>query len=76
MKLAQHNLVPQEIENAIFTNNTQLPMGNVLANSISYSVRAESMFKTVEEISNIVKIAENGTIRVKDVAEVSVDLQK
>lgn len=73
MKLAQHNLVPQEIENAISTNNTQLPMGNVLANSISYSVRAESMFKTVEEISNtIVKIAENGVpIRVKDVAEVS-----
>ena len=73
MKLAQHNLVPEEIENAISTNNTQLPMGNVIANSISYSVRAESMFKTIEEIENtIIKTADNGVpIRVKNVADVS-----
>ncbi len=73
MKLAQHNLVPQEIENAISSNNTQLPMGNVIANSISYSVRAESMYKTVDEIQNtIVKISENGIpVRVQDVADVS-----
>lgn len=73
MRLAQYSLVPQEIENAISTNNTQLPMGNVLAQNISYSVRAESMYKTVDEIrQTIIKVAENGVpIRVGDVAEVS-----
>ena len=73
MKLAQHNLVPQELENAISSNNRQLPMGNIIANSISYSVRAESMYKSVEEIQNtIVKLSENGIpIRIKDVAAVS-----
>jgi len=73
MSLAQFSLVPQEIETAISSNNTQLPMGNVLAQSISYSVRAESMYKTVEEIRNtIVKISDNGVpIRVGDVANVS-----
>ncbi len=73
MKLAQHNIVPQEIENAISGNNTQLPMGNVIANNISYSVRAESMYQTVDEIKKtIIKTSENGVpIRVQDVADVS-----
>ncbi|MEO1023430.1 MAG: efflux RND transporter permease subunit, partial [Bacteroidota bacterium] len=73
MQLAQHDLVPQDIETAISSNNAQLPIGNVLAQSISYSVRAQSMYTTVEEIENtIVKISENGIpIRVQDVAMVS-----
>ncbi|MFV1883489.1 MAG: efflux RND transporter permease subunit [Balneola sp.] len=73
MQLAQHNIVPQEIENAIRNNNTQLPMGNVIAQNISYSVRAESMYESVDQIKKtIVKISENGVpIRVEDVADVS-----
>lgn len=73
MSLAQHNIVPEEIESAIRQNNTQLPMGNVVAQNISYSVRAQSMYTTVDEIRNtIVKISENGVpIRVEDVAEVT-----
>lgn len=73
MRLAQHNIVPSEIENAITSNNTQLPMGNVIAQNISYSVRAESMYETVDQIKKtIVKISENGIpIRVEDVADVS-----
>jgi HAE1 family hydrophobic/amphiphilic exporter-1 len=73
MSLAQHGLVPREIENAISTNNTQLPIGNVIANNISYSIRAESMYKSIEEIKQtIIKISDNGIpIRVQDVADVS-----
>lgn len=73
MSLAQYKILPQEIETAISSNNTQLPMGNVIAQNISYSVRAESMYKTVEEIKNtIIKISDNGIpVRVEDVAEVS-----
>ncbi len=73
MQLAQHNIVPQELENAIRNNNTQLPMGNVIAQNISYSVRAESMYETVDEIKKtIIKVSDNGIpIRVEDVADVS-----
>lgn len=73
MSLAQYNLVPSEIENALRSNNSQQPIGNIVSDRISYSVRAQSTYETVEEIANtIVKISENGIpIRVKDVAEVS-----
>ncbi len=73
MQLAQHNLVPDDIENAIRSNNSQLPLGNVVAQNISYNVRAESMYESVEQIANtIVKVSENGIpIRVKDVATVT-----
>lgn len=73
MQLAQHNLVPADIETAIRSNNAQLPIGNVIAQNISYNVRAESMYNNVDEIRNtIVKVTDTGIpIRVKDVAEVT-----
>ncbi|MFY0685275.1 MAG: efflux RND transporter permease subunit [Balneola sp.] len=73
MRLAQHNIVPSELETAISSNNTQLPIGNVIAQNISYSVRAESMYETVDQIKKtIIKVSENGIpIRVEDVADVS-----
>ncbi|RNC83709.1 MAG: efflux RND transporter permease subunit [Balneola sp.] len=73
MQLAQHKLVPDDIESAIRDNNAQLPVGNVVAQNISYSVRAQSMYNSVEEIANtIVTVTEDGIpVRVKDVATVS-----
>ncbi|MFN1836267.1 efflux RND transporter permease subunit [Balneola sp. MJW-20] len=73
MSLAQHNLLPSDIRNALLANNSQLPIGSVVSNKVSYSVRAESEYTDIDEISNtIVTISENGIpIRVKDIAEVS-----
>ncbi|MEX0721232.1 MAG: efflux RND transporter permease subunit [Balneolaceae bacterium] len=73
MSLAQHNLVPSDIENALRSNNTQQPIGDVVAGKISYSVRAQSTYQEVSEIANtIVSISENNIpIRIKDVADVS-----
>ena len=73
MSLAQYNLSPSNIENALRQNNSQLPIGNVVSDRISYSVRVQSTYDTVEEIANtIIQVADNGVpIRVKDVAEVS-----
>ena len=73
MSLAQYNLSPSDIENALRQNNSQLPIGNVISDRISYSVRVQSTYDSVEEIANtIVQVADNGVpIRVKDVAEVS-----
>lgn len=73
MSLAQHNLVPANIENALRQNNVQMPIGNVISDRLNYSVRAQSTYQTVDQIANtIVTISENGIpIRVKDVADVS-----
>lgn len=73
MQLAQHNIIPSEIENAISSNNAQLPIGNIIAQNISYSVRAESLYETVEQIKKtIIKVSDNGIpIRVEDVSDVS-----
>ena len=73
MALAQYKLVPSEIENALSANNSQQPIGNIVTDRLSYSIRAESTFENVEEIKKtIIKISENGVpIRVQDVAEVS-----
>ena len=73
MSLAQYNLSPANVENALRSNNAQLPIGNVISDRISYSVRVQSTYTSVDEIANtIVQISENGVpIRVKDVADVS-----
>ncbi len=73
MALAQYKLIPSEIENALSANNSQQPIGNIVTDRLSYSIRAESTFENVEEIENtIIKMSENGIpIRVKDVADVS-----
>jgi len=70
MRLAQHQLLPADIENALRSNNVQLPIGDIIGDKVSYSVRAISTFQTVDEIGDtIVKMSENGIpLRVKDVA--------
>ncbi len=71
--LAQYNLVPSDIESALRSNNVEVPIGNVVTASQSYSVRAQSMYNTTEEIrQTIVTRSENGVpVRIKDVAEVN-----
>jgi len=73
MSLAQYNMVPQDIEGALRSNNVQLPIGNVISDKINYSIRAESTYESVEQIRNtIISISENGIpIRISDVADVS-----
>ncbi|MDZ7716016.1 MAG: efflux RND transporter permease subunit [Balneolaceae bacterium] len=72
MSLAQHKLVPSEIESALRSNNVETPIGNIIAGKDSYSIRAQSMYKNVDEIrQTIIKRSENGVpIRIRDVAQV------
>lgn len=72
MSLAQHNLLPADVESALRSNNVQQPIGNIISERSSYSVRARSMYRTVEEIrQTIVTMSDNGIpVRVRDVAEV------
>lgn len=72
MSLAQHRLVPSEIESALRSNNVQVPIGNVITGKNSYSVRAQSMYNNVDEIEQtIIKVNEEGVpVRIRDVADV------
>jgi HAE1 family hydrophobic/amphiphilic exporter-1 len=72
MSLAQHRLVPSDIESALRSNNQEVPVGKIVAGKNSYSVRAQSLYQNVEEIrQTIVKVSENNVpIRIKDIANV------
>lgn len=75
--LARHNLMPDQVFNAIRNNNVQVPVGNLVANRTSYSIRAESMYTNIEEIAQTVVTIENGIpIRVRDVANVEDGYEK
>lgn len=69
--LARHNLMPQDVFQAISSNNSQTPIGNLVANRTSYSIRAESMYTNIEQIAQTIVTIEDGIpVRVRDVANV------
>jgi len=70
--MARNRVLPNEVVNAIRNNNVNQPIGNLVADRVSYSIRAEAIYHSIEEIrSTIVKISESGIpIRVSDVARV------
>jgi len=72
-KLAQHNLVPSDIQNAISSNNIIRPIGSIVSNRTSYSIRAESMYQNVDQIRQTIigNPDSMAVIRVKDVATVT-----
>jgi HAE1 family hydrophobic/amphiphilic exporter-1 len=72
--LARHNLMPNQVVNSIRVNNVQQPIGSLVADRISYSVRAQSMYNSIDQIAQTVITMENDTpIRVRDVAVVRDD---
>ena len=70
--MALHRLTTAEVENALSVNNVQVPAGNLSVGRVSYSVRAESVFRDIEEIGQtIIRNNENNVpIRVRDVGQV------
>ncbi len=67
--LNQHQVIPAEVEQALSSNNVQVPVGNLLADRQSYSIRAESVYRSMDEINDtIIRISDTGVpVRVKDV---------
>lgn len=75
--LARHNLMPEQVFQAIFRNNSQVAIGNLIADRTSYSIRAESMYNNIEEIAQTIVTIENGIpVRVRDVASVEDGYEK
>ncbi len=70
--MARHRVVPSEVINAINQNNVNQPIGSLVADRTSYSIRAESRYRAIEEIEQtVIRITENGIpVRVSDVADV------
>ncbi len=66
-----HRITPQQVEQALSSNNVQIPIGNLVVDRLSYSVRAMAIYQNIDEINDtIIQISENGVpVRVRDVAE-------
>ncbi|HYW34274.1 MAG TPA: efflux RND transporter permease subunit [Balneolaceae bacterium] len=70
--LAQYNMVPSDIENALRNNNVEVPIGNIVTRKNSYSIEAQSRYQNINQIrQTIIKMSQSGVpIRIKDVAKV------
>ncbi|MFU8812332.1 MAG: efflux RND transporter permease subunit [Balneolaceae bacterium] len=68
--LARSRVTPNEVVNAIRNNNVNQPIGNLVADRISYSVRAEAIYTSIDQIRNtVVRRNDDGAvIRVSDVS--------
>lgn len=71
-KLALHRVTTAQVEAAIRQNNVQIPVGSLVADRLSYNVRAMSVYGTVDEIAEtVIAMPSMGVpVRVKDVARV------
>ncbi len=70
-RLDAYNLTLEQIGNAISTENTNMPLGNVKMGKMDYQFRVEGEFDESEKIKNIVVANNNGqTVYVHDIATV------
>lgn len=70
--MSRQQVVPSQVVSAIQNNNVNQPIGSLVTDRISYSIRARSMYESLEEIEQtVVRTTEDGvTIHVSDVASV------
>ncbi len=70
--MARHRVVPADVTSAINQNNVNLPIGSLVSDRLSYSIRAESIYSSIDEIEQtVIRLGEGGIpIRVRDVATV------
>ncbi len=70
--MSRHNVEPSQVVNAIRSNNVNQPIGSLVTDQISYSIRAEAIYRSLEEIEQtVVRRSEDGIpVRVSDVASV------
>jgi len=74
--MARHRLVPSQVISAIQSNNVQQPVGSLVADRTSYSIRAQSMYTSVDQIAQTIVTMNDGMpVRVGDVAVVRDDYE-
>ncbi len=74
--MSRHRIVPSQIITAIQSNNVQQPVGSLVADRTSYSIRAQSMYTSVDQIDQTIVTMNDGVpVRVRDVAVVRDDYE-
>lgn len=75
--MARHNLLPNQVVTAIRGNNVQQPVGSLVADRTSFSIRAQSMYTNVDEIAQTVVVMQDETpVRVRDIGVVKDDFEE
>lgn len=70
-KMAQHGITTAQVENIIRQNNQQVPVGNLVVDRRNYSIRAQSVYYSTDEIAaTIITNTDNSPIRIQDVGDV------
>jgi len=70
--MSRHRVVPSDVVSAIQNNNVNQPIGSLTTDRITYSLRADAMYRSLYEIEQtVIRIDDDGVpIRVSDVARV------
>lgn len=69
-KLTAYALTPTDVQAALLRQNVELPSGKIAGNATELTVRTFGRLNTEEEFNNIIiKSANGGEIRVKDIGE-------
>ena len=69
-KMALHQLMPREVEQALSSNNFQIASGNILEGRNSFSIRAYSYYQDLDEIAQTIVKNGDQPIRVRDLGTV------
>jgi multidrug efflux pump len=73
MRMAAHGLTARDIETAVRRENAEIPGGRIEGQSREFAVRTRGELSKPEEFGAIiVAYKENGAVRLRDIAEVSV----
>lgn len=74
--MKQMNITPDQVEQAILSNNANIPGGAVKVSSRSFNIKTSGMYEDLEEISNTVVGSYNGQlVYLKNVADVFFDYE-
>src|SRR5690606_10124709 len=73
-KLAGYGLTAQDVENALLSQNVEIPAGRIESRAREFSVVASTDLQTVPQFENVVVANVAGyPVRIRDVAKVEVD---
>jgi len=73
-KMAQMNISINDINNAILSNNANIPGGNMQLSDMEYNVKTSGSFTDLNEIQNtVIKSYQGQIVYLKNIAEVSFD---
>ncbi|WP_428034506.1 efflux RND transporter permease subunit [Amphritea sp.] len=72
-RMAAYKVIPQDIENALRSQNVEIPAGRIESSQREFSVLAKTDLNTIEQFENIIIRNDNNyAVKVRDVARVEI----